>query len=389
MDETLSEIGRVFRSVGKMVRERTEDYFGNVTPVDRALREVNDEDTCTIPNSLLRELAKASNEIHSYHPIMQCIWQGLAQEGAAWRRTYKSLCLLEYVILFGPRRALEDCRHALMRIKYLCGFRYHDGTREQGGGVRQKSHYIIELIEQPETLAAARQKAMEDSDRYVGIENKPIFDVQGMRFGSLSPPDSVLPTAAPQTWSPFFSGPPPAFGPPNNPFATINAFQSESEARRTWNLNSSPDQQTNFSRGYDAPVPTRAESLQGSTSQQSTSNSASASFERGTTPANWNSQPAGKINKSTAVTKTVNLLNVDDDAVSTARPNDIDDDFFKAQTDIFSQSSILPREVSTAKQAESSDLLSFDDDRQTGDMNANRDPNGRKPATALDDLVGL
>eukprot|EP01057_Protomagalhaensia_wolfi_P001771 Protomagalhaensia_wolfi_Nauph_80__1770@NODE_20_length_4859_cov_275_667427_g15_i0_p1_GENE_NODE_20_length_4859_cov_275_667427_g15_i0NODE_20_length_4859_cov_275_667427_g15_i0_p1_ORF_typecomplete_len368_score73_86ENTH/PF01417_20/8_1e22_NODE_20_length_4859_cov_275_667427_g15_i021743277 len=274
MDETLSEIGRVFRSVGKLVREKTEDYFGNLTPVERALREVNDEDTCTIPNSLLRELAKASNDLNSYHPIMQSLWQGLAQEGPAWRRTYKSLSLLEYVLLFGPPRALEDCKHAAIRIKYLCGFRYHDGTREQGGGVRQKAHYILELLDQPEALAAAKAKAVEDSERYVGIENRPVFDMSKLGTSSAigGPPafgsrlsDSRL-SGERRQWSPFFAGPPP--GPPSdNPFTTINSFQSEAQARRTWKIPVYDPPTAPVGFGYDAPITTApGRSLSGSQS---------------------------------------------------------------------------------------------------------------------------
>eukprot|EP01055_Gregarina_sp_Pseudo9_P000094 Gregarina_sp_Pseudo_9__93@NODE_1062_length_1914_cov_27_850133_g994_i0_p1_GENE_NODE_1062_length_1914_cov_27_850133_g994_i0NODE_1062_length_1914_cov_27_850133_g994_i0_p1_ORF_typecomplete_len422_score53_63ENTH/PF01417_20/4_9e23_NODE_1062_length_1914_cov_27_850133_g994_i01171382 len=421
MDETFSEIGRVFRSVGKLVREKTEDYFGNVTPVERALREVTDEGCCTIPNSLLRELAKASNDINSYHPIMQCIWQGLAQEGAAWRRTYKSLCLLEYVILFGPRRALEDCRHAMMRIKYLSGFRYHDGTREQGGGVRQKSHYIMELIEQPEMLTAARQKALEDSERYVGIENRPVFDMQGLGslqggggFGghssSLSsiqgPPDLSrgLPPAA-QSWSPFFTGPPAApFGhPPDNPFATINAFQSEADARRTWNVQAPASPATSFAHGYDVPT-VRTDSAQGSV--HSASNS--ASYERSVMPSTVASQRGGKVTKSKAAKTAVNLLSVDDETSlqeddGSTDPNLFNttitniwgdsppqpsapavDDFFKAQTDLFSDP---PKQAASQKPKEeaSSDLLSFEDDKQA----AAEVPKPERKQDTLEDLVGL
>eukprot|EP01056_Protomagalhaensia_sp_Gyna25_P001039 Protomagalhaensia_sp_Gyna_25__1038@NODE_14_length_8401_cov_301_835924_g10_i0_p4_GENE_NODE_14_length_8401_cov_301_835924_g10_i0NODE_14_length_8401_cov_301_835924_g10_i0_p4_ORF_typecomplete_len354_score61_79ENTH/PF01417_20/9_6e22_NODE_14_length_8401_cov_301_835924_g10_i045965657 len=271
MDETLSEIGRVFRSVGKLVREKTEDYFGNLTPVERALREVNDEDTCTIPNSLLRELAKASNDLNSYHPIMQSLWQGLAQEGPAWRRTYKSLSLLEYVLLFGPPRALEDCKHAAIRIKYLCGFRYHDGTREQGGGVRQKAHYILELLDQPDALAAAKSKAIEDSERYVGIENRPVFDMSrlGPSSSAIGGPPAFgsslsdnRPSGERRQWSPFFAGPP-----SDNPFTSINSFQSDAQARRTWRIPAYDPPTAPVGFGYDAPITTApGRSLSGSQS---------------------------------------------------------------------------------------------------------------------------
>lgn len=427
MDDTFGEIGRVFRTVGKLVREKTEDYFGNVSPVERALREVADEGCCTIPNSLLRELAKASNDIHSYHPIMQCIWQGLAQEGAAWRRTYKSLCLLEYVILFGPRRALEDCKHAMMRIKYLSGFRYHDGTREQGGGVRQKSQYIMELIEQPETLAAARQKALEDSERYVGVENKPLYSMQGLAsmrgVGSLTPgffgnsdldqQGRSLPPAA-QSWSPFFTGPTRAThgAPPDNPFATINAFQSEADARRTWNVATptvAPVELPNFTSGYDAP-PVRSLSLRGDNSQQSTSNS--TSYERGVPAAMGphSSQLAGIANKSNAAKPAVNLLSVDDESSIPGgnssekdefNANDIwadtapaplpvntveqDDDFFNAQTDIFSAEPAI--EKATQPLPSSNDLLSLDD--EGGAQSNSKLPMAVPKQATLDDLVGL
>eukprot|EP01053_Blabericola_migrator_P002103 Blabericola_migrator_1__2102@NODE_157_length_12604_cov_91_609237_g137_i0_p3_GENE_NODE_157_length_12604_cov_91_609237_g137_i0NODE_157_length_12604_cov_91_609237_g137_i0_p3_ORF_typecomplete_len389_score58_40ENTH/PF01417_20/7_1e22ANTH/PF07651_16/0_13_NODE_157_length_12604_cov_91_609237_g137_i027153881 len=371
MDETFSEIGKVFRTVGKLVKEKTEDYFGNVTPLEKALREVADEDTCTIPNSLLRELGKSTNDLQSYHPIMQCIWQGLAQEGAAWRRTYKALSLLEYVMLFGPPRALEDCKHAAIRIRYLCGFRYHDGTREQGGGVRQKAHYILELLDQPEALAAARQRAVEDSEKYVGIENRPVFDIQGFGpsgFGTTGPSftspsqasgvppfvHSLSEQSQRPAWSPFFSGPKAGSPATDNPFATINTFQSETDARRAWNV---PPQAAGYSppqmgfsqapqTGYDVP-PMRSSSQ----SNVPVPMAPPASGVMTTVKSNGSYDPF--------VTGGGSLW--DDESPAQPKDQPPEDFFSRGGEDIFGSADPAP-----AAKPVATDLLSFDDDDDDG-----------------------
>lgn len=214
LEAMADDLFRVFKSVRKLVREKTEDLFGNVTPLERTMREVLDEETCAVSNSLLRHIAVTTHDAYAYSTVAHAVWTGISSE--FWQRIYKCLCLLEFMILLGPERCRQDCAMAQMTIRGLTQYRFHDGRREQGGGVRQRAENILRLINDEAYWQETKEQAIKDSEMYAGgIENQPyISPMSHMNLHS-------------RASNPFFTGPealppfamnPKAGSPSHNPF---------------------------------------------------------------------------------------------------------------------------------------------------------------------------
>ncbi|EZG55992.1 hypothetical protein GNI_106520 [Gregarina niphandrodes] len=182
---------------------------------------------------------------------------------------------------------------AAMTLRNLTAFRYHDGEREQGAGVRQKAEAILHLLEDEEAWKKAKKQAVQDSQTYSGgIENLPYFSpinhynlynrgsnpffsgpealpplqirqscsdppfgmppATGGAFGGAPPFGGTSPFGAAPPFGgaagSFGGGPAPGVAPSSrlydpdddfrtaNPFSSMSKFQSEAEAADAWGL---------------------------------------------------------------------------------------------------------------------------------------------------------
>merc|ERR1712136_684508 len=99
--------------------------------------------------------------------------------GMLWKRIYKSLLLLSYLLRNGSERVVTSAREHLYDLKSLQDYTFHDPQgKDQGINVRNKSKDIIALIQDYDRLREERKRAKKNRDKYVGMSSS------DARFGS-------------------------------------------------------------------------------------------------------------------------------------------------------------------------------------------------------------
>jgi hypothetical protein len=87
-----------------------------------------------------------------------------------WRRVYKSLLLLSYLVRNGSERVITSSREHIYDLRQLEDYTFTDEYgRDQGINVRQKVKELVTLIQDDDALRAERKKAKKNKDKYIGM----------------------------------------------------------------------------------------------------------------------------------------------------------------------------------------------------------------------------
>lgn len=79
---------------------------------------------------------------------MKFVWDKINEsKSKEWRRIYKALNLLEFLIKFGSNRCVSSAKDELFRLRTLQDFNYMDSGIERGSGIREKARSICSLLE--------------------------------------------------------------------------------------------------------------------------------------------------------------------------------------------------------------------------------------------------
>jgi hypothetical protein len=120
-----------------------------MTDVENSVRAATSVEPYGPTQRELAEIASATHNAEEYPLVMSIIWSRLNDKGRYWRRVYKALDLLRYLLLHGSPRVLEEARAALPHLEVLQEFRYFDQTerRDCGLSVRQKAKVVVEITQ--------------------------------------------------------------------------------------------------------------------------------------------------------------------------------------------------------------------------------------------------
>ena len=88
-------------------------------PFGNALYQATNNQNWGCPNSLLYDIARASHDYDDYHEIMRHVWAGLQEKGPKWRRVFKTLTLLEFLIKNGSERVIDEMREGQYKVRLL------------------------------------------------------------------------------------------------------------------------------------------------------------------------------------------------------------------------------------------------------------------------------
>jgi epsin len=130
----------------------------------------------------LAEIASATHNAEEYPLIMGIIWSRLNDRGRYWRRVYKALDLLRYLMLHGSPRVLEEARAALPHLDVLQGFRYFDQAerRDCGMSVRQKAKVVVEIIRDPRRYEEELQRSLTMMQKMnASVGSSPLYSGSG------------------------------------------------------------------------------------------------------------------------------------------------------------------------------------------------------------------
>uniref|UniRef100_A0A1B0A7V3 ENTH domain-containing protein n=1 Tax=Glossina pallidipes TaxID=7398 RepID=A0A1B0A7V3_GLOPL len=151
----------------------------NYTEIEGKVREATNDDPWGPTGPLMQELAHATFSYESFPEVMSMLWKRMLQDNKTnWRRTYKSLLLLNYLVRNGSERVVTSSREHIYDLRSLENYTFTDeGGKDQGINVRHKVRELIDFIQDDERLREERKKAKKNKDKYIGMSS----DAMGMR----------------------------------------------------------------------------------------------------------------------------------------------------------------------------------------------------------------
>ncbi|XP_075147761.1 clathrin interactor lqfR isoform X1 [Haematobia irritans] len=153
----------------------------NYTEIEGKVREATNDDPWGPTGPLMQELAHATFSYETFPEVMSMLWKRMLQDNKTnWRRTYKSLLLLNYLVRNGSERVVTSSREHIYDLRSLENYTFTDeGGKDQGINVRHKVRELIDFIQDDDRLREERKKAKKNKDKYIGMSS----DVMGVRGG--------------------------------------------------------------------------------------------------------------------------------------------------------------------------------------------------------------
>uniref|UniRef100_A0A673XS06 Clathrin interactor 1 n=1 Tax=Salmo trutta TaxID=8032 RepID=A0A673XS06_SALTR len=131
----------------------------------------------------VRELVdKASTFMYEQFPeVMNMLWTRMLKDNKKnWRRVYKALLLLAYLIRNGSERVVTSAREHIYDLRSLENYHFvEESGKDQGINVRQKVKEMVEFVQDDDRLREERKKAKKNKDKYIGVSS----DSTGGGFG--------------------------------------------------------------------------------------------------------------------------------------------------------------------------------------------------------------
>ncbi|XP_067007482.2 clathrin interactor 1 isoform X2 [Anabrus simplex] len=156
----------------------------NYTDIEAKVREATNDDAWGPTGVLMQEVAQGTFTYEQFPEVMTMLWKRMLQDNKKnWRRTYKSLLLLNYLVRNGSERVVTSAREHIYDLRSLENYTYVDEMgKDHGINVRHKVRELIEFIQDDDKLREERKKAKKNKDKYVGMSS----EAMGMRFGGSS-----------------------------------------------------------------------------------------------------------------------------------------------------------------------------------------------------------
>ncbi|XP_014225790.1 telomere length regulation protein TEL2 homolog isoform X1 [Trichogramma pretiosum] len=153
----------------------------NYTDTEAKVREATNDDAWGPTGGMMQELAQATFTYEQFPEVMSMLWKRMLQENKRnWRRTYKSLLLLNYLVRNGSERVVTSSREHIYDLRSLENYTYVDEFgKDQGINIRHKVRELIDFIQDDDKLREERKKAKKNKDKYIGMSS----EAMGMRMG--------------------------------------------------------------------------------------------------------------------------------------------------------------------------------------------------------------
>ncbi|GAU92606.1 hypothetical protein RvY_04663 [Ramazzottius varieornatus] len=166
------------------IRELTDQVVNmvmNYTEVEAKVREATNEDPWGPTGPQMQELSQMTYSGEHYHEVMSMLWKRMLIDNKAnWRRVYKSLLLLGYLLRNGAERVVTSGKEHMFDLKSLEHYKFIDEVgKDQGLNVRNRVKEIVDLLQDDQRLRDERKKARKTKDKYIGLS----ADEASMRRG--------------------------------------------------------------------------------------------------------------------------------------------------------------------------------------------------------------
>ncbi|XP_026773735.3 clathrin interactor 1a isoform X1 [Pangasianodon hypophthalmus] len=162
----------------------------NYSETESKVREATNDDPWGPSGQLMGEIAKATFMYEQFPEVMNMLWYRMLKDNKKnWRRVYKSLLLLGYLVRNGSERVVTSTREHLYDLRSIESYHFIDENgKDQGINVRQKVKEMVEFVQDDDRLREERKKAKKNRDKYIGVSSDSMGDFRyaGDRYESRS-----------------------------------------------------------------------------------------------------------------------------------------------------------------------------------------------------------
>ncbi|XP_076851229.1 clathrin interactor 1a [Brachyhypopomus gauderio] len=154
----------------------------NYSDIESKVREATNDDPWGPSGQLMGEIAKATFMFEQFPEVMNMLWFRMLKDNKKnWRRVYKSLLLLAYLVRNGSERVVTSTREHLYDLRSIESYHCIDENgKDQGVNVRQKVKEMVDFVQDDDRLREERKKAKKNRDKYIGVSSD---SMGGFRYG--------------------------------------------------------------------------------------------------------------------------------------------------------------------------------------------------------------
>ncbi|AWO99786.1 putative clathrin interactor 1-like [Scophthalmus maximus] len=145
----------------------------NYSEIESKVREATNDDPWGPSGQLMGEIAKSTFMYEQFPEVMNMLWTRMLKDNKKnWRRVYKALLLLAYLIRNGSERVVTSAREHIYDLRSLENYHFIDENgKDQGINVRQKVKEMVEFVQDDDRLREERKKAKKNKDKYIGVSS--------------------------------------------------------------------------------------------------------------------------------------------------------------------------------------------------------------------------
>ncbi|BFY98603.1 hypothetical protein BsWGS_01649 [Bradybaena similaris] len=158
----------------KELTDKVTNVVMNYSEVETKVREATNDDAWGPHGSLMKEVAQYTFTYEHFPEVMGMLWKRMLHDNKRnWRRVYKSLILLNYLVKNGSERVVTSTREHIYDLRGLENYSFADEQgKDQGLNVRHKVKELLDFIQDDERLREERKKAKKTKDKYVGVSSE-------------------------------------------------------------------------------------------------------------------------------------------------------------------------------------------------------------------------
>ncbi|KAJ8945133.1 hypothetical protein NQ318_001598 [Aromia moschata] len=132
------------------IADKVTNVVMNYTEIEAKVREATNDEAWGPTGQIMQELAHSTFTYEHFPEVMSMLWKRMLQDNKQhWRRTYKALLVLNYLIKNGSNGSLEN-------YTYI-----DDIGKDQGVNIRHKVKELIDFIQDDDRLREERKKSQE------------------------------------------------------------------------------------------------------------------------------------------------------------------------------------------------------------------------------------
>ncbi|OAF69202.1 hypothetical protein A3Q56_03068, partial [Intoshia linei] len=155
--------------------DKIQNRIMNYSDIEILIRDVTNDDKTMLNPDVMDKIAIQTKKYIENKEIVQLIMSRIYEDGKNWRRLYKTLLLIEYLILHGSNNFINSMRNHIYEISKLSGFHHIDDSgKDCGINVKFKVEKLTTLLKNDLNIRTERKNAQNLKNKLCGVSHTPI-----------------------------------------------------------------------------------------------------------------------------------------------------------------------------------------------------------------------